>query len=84
VITGNFVATVFASADGHLCHNLYTVSLVTLDADTGERCWHYQFTPHDVHDWDSRQVPALGDLTFNGRPRNFGPSDRTLCGSRAA
>ena len=49
--------------------NLYTTSLVALDADTGERRWHYQFTPHDVHDWDSTQVPVLGDLTINGAPR---------------
>ena len=49
--------------------NLYTTSLVALDADTGERRWHYQFTPHDVHDWDSTQVPVLGDLTINGQPR---------------
>ena len=43
--------------------NLYTASLVALDADTGKLKWHYQFTPHDVHDWDSTQVPVLGDLT---------------------
>ncbi|HXI29823.1 MAG TPA: PQQ-dependent dehydrogenase, methanol/ethanol family, partial [Vicinamibacterales bacterium] len=49
--------------------NLYTTSLVALDASTGERKWHYQFTPHDVHDWDSTQVPVLGDLTIDGRPR---------------
>ena len=49
--------------------NLYTTSLVALDADTGERRWHYQFTPHDVHDWDSTQVPVLGDLTISGQPR---------------
>lgn len=49
--------------------NLYTTSLVALDLDTGERRWHYQFTPHDVHDWDSTQVPVLGDLTIDGRPR---------------
>ena len=49
--------------------NLYTASLVALDADTGERRWHYQFTPHDVHDWDSTQVPVLGDLTIGGQPR---------------
>ena len=49
--------------------NLYTTSLVALDADTGERRWHYQFTPHDVHDWDSTQVPVLGDLTIDGQPR---------------
>ena len=33
--------------------NLYSTSLVALDADTGKLRWHYQFTPHDVHDWDS-------------------------------
>ncbi|HEV3217083.1 MAG TPA: PQQ-dependent dehydrogenase, methanol/ethanol family [Vicinamibacterales bacterium] len=49
--------------------NLYTASLVALDADTGKAKWHYQFTPHDVHDWDSTQVPVLGDLTINGQPR---------------
>ncbi len=49
--------------------NLYTTSLVALDADTGARRWHYQFTPHDVHDWDSTQVPVLGELTINGQPR---------------
>ena len=49
--------------------NLYTTSLVALDLDTGERRWHYQFTPHDVHDWDATQVPVLGDLTINGQAR---------------
>jgi alcohol dehydrogenase (cytochrome c) len=49
--------------------NLFTTSLVALDADTGRLGWHYQFTPHDVHDWDSTQVPVLGDLTIGGQPR---------------
>jgi alcohol dehydrogenase (cytochrome c) len=49
--------------------NLYSASLVALDADTGTLKWHYQFTPHDVHDWDATQVPVLADLTINGRPR---------------
>jgi len=49
--------------------NLYTASLVAIDADSGERRWHYQFTPHDLHDWDSTQVPVLADLTINGQPR---------------
>ena len=49
--------------------NLYTASLVALDADTGKLKWHYQFTPHDVHDWDATQVPVLGDLTIDGQPR---------------
>jgi len=49
--------------------NLYTASLVALNADTGELAWHYQFTPHDVHDWDSTQVPVLADLAIGGQPR---------------
>ncbi len=49
--------------------NLYTASVVALDADTGQLKWHFQFTPHDVHDWDSTQVPVLADLTINGQPR---------------
>jgi alcohol dehydrogenase (cytochrome c) len=49
--------------------NLFTTSLVALDADTGRLGWHYQFTPHDVHDWDSTQVPVLGDLTIGGQAR---------------
>jgi alcohol dehydrogenase (cytochrome c) len=49
--------------------NLYTASLVALEADTGQLRWHYQFTPHDLHDWDSTQVPVLADLTINSRPR---------------
>ena len=47
--------------------NLYTCSLLALDADTGTLKWHYQFTPHDVHDWDSTQVPVLGELTIAGQ-----------------
>ena len=49
--------------------NLYSCSLVAIDADTGKLRWHYQFTPHDVHDWDSTQVPVLADLTIGGQPR---------------
>ena len=42
--------------------NLYTASLVALDADTGKLRWHYQFTPHDLHDWDANHVPVLADM----------------------
>ena len=49
--------------------NLYTDSLVALDADTGTLKWHFQFTPHDTHDWDANEVPVLADLTIGGRPR---------------
>jgi alcohol dehydrogenase (cytochrome c) len=49
--------------------NLYTCSLVALDAGTGALRWHFQFTPHDTHDWDSSHVPVLADLTIGGQPR---------------
>src|SRR5712675_1368792 len=48
--------------------NLYACSVVALDADTGKLRWHYQFTPHDVHDWDAVQDPIPVDLSLNGRP----------------
>jgi alcohol dehydrogenase (cytochrome c) len=51
--------------------NLYSCSLVAVDADTGKLRWHYQFTPHDVHDWDSTQVPVLADVTIGGQPRKI-------------
>jgi alcohol dehydrogenase (cytochrome c) len=39
--------------------NLYTDSVIALDADTGKLKWHFQFTPNDPYDWDSTQVPVL-------------------------
>jgi alcohol dehydrogenase (cytochrome c) len=45
--------------------NLYTNSLIVLDADTGKLKWHFQFTPHDIHDWDSTQVPVLADVKLD-------------------
>jgi alcohol dehydrogenase (cytochrome c) len=47
--------------------NLYTCSIVALDADTGRLKWYYQFTPHDTHDWDSGHVPVLADVQIGGR-----------------
>jgi len=46
--------------------NLYTDAIVALDADTGKLRWHYQFTPHDTHDWDAVQVPVLADIPIGG------------------
>ncbi len=42
--------------------NLYTCSVVALEADTGKLKWHYQFTPHDIHDWDSASDPVLANF----------------------
>ena len=44
--------------------NLYTECMVALDADTGTLKWYFQFTPHDVHDWDGVEIPVLVDTPF--------------------
>ena len=49
------------NGDDRLGDNLYTNSVVALDAATGALRWHFQFTPHDVHDWDAVQIPVLVD-----------------------
>jgi alcohol dehydrogenase (cytochrome c) len=49
--------------------NLYSASVVALDADTGKIRWHYQFTPHDIHDWDATEVPILADMPIGGQTR---------------
>lgn len=49
--------------------NLYTCSLVAIDPDTGKLKWHFQFTPHDTHDWDAAETPMLLDLKWKGRDR---------------
>ena len=51
--------------------NLYTDAVVALDPDDGTLKWHYQFTPHDTHDWDATQVPVLADITVSGVPRKI-------------
>ncbi len=51
--------------------NLYSCSVIALDADTGELKWHFQFNPHDLHDWDATQIPILLDAEFRGQPRKL-------------
>ena len=51
--------------------NLYTDSVVALDPKTGRRKWHYQFTPHDLHDWDATETPMLVDAKFHGSARRL-------------
>ncbi len=55
--------------DNRAGDNLYSASVLALDPDTGKLKWHYQFTPHDTHDWDSTQNPVLVDTEFLGQPR---------------
>ena len=47
--------------------NLYTCSVVALDADTGEIRWHFQFTPDDPYDYDAVQIPVLADIERGGQ-----------------
>ncbi|MGH9659039.1 MAG: pyrroloquinoline quinone-dependent dehydrogenase, partial [Bryobacteraceae bacterium] len=47
--------------------NLYTCAVVALDVATGKRKWHFQMTPHDVHDWDAIADPVIMDLTVGGK-----------------
>jgi quinoprotein glucose dehydrogenase len=47
--------------------NLYSNSLVALDARTGRKVWHYQMVHHDLWDSDNASAPALGDIRVNGR-----------------
>ena len=57
------------NGDARLGDNLYTSSVIALDADTGKLKWHYQFSPHNEFDWDATQVPVLADIPWQGRPR---------------
>ena len=51
--------------------NLYSDSVVAIDADTGQLKWFFQFTPNDPYDFDSTQTPVLVDATWNGAPRKL-------------
>ena len=57
------------NGDVRLGDNLYSDSALALNGDTGEIEWYFQFTPHDVHDWDAIQIPILADLNINGQDR---------------
>src|SRR5262245_17121073 len=51
--------------------NLYSNSVIALDADTDTLKWYFQFTPGDEYDWDATQIPVLVDMEFQGRPRKL-------------
>jgi alcohol dehydrogenase (cytochrome c) len=51
--------------------NLWSNSILALDPATGRLRWHFQFTPHDLHDWDSVQTVVAVDATFRGSPRKL-------------
>lgn len=51
--------------------NLYSCSVLALDSKTGKMKWWFQFTPHDVHDWDGNQTPMLIDAMVRGKKRKL-------------
>jgi len=57
------------SGDPRPGDNLFTNSVVAVNASTGKLAWYFQFTPHDEHDWDSAQTPILADISINGATR---------------
>jgi alcohol dehydrogenase (cytochrome c) len=59
------------NGDVRLGDNLYSDSVIALDADTGKLRWYFQFVPHDVHDWDATQIPVLVDGEWQGKPRKL-------------
>jgi PQQ-dependent dehydrogenase (methanol/ethanol family) len=59
------------NGDVRLGDNLFTCAVVALEAATGQRRWHFQFTPHDTHDWDSNETPVLVDRIFQGKMRKL-------------
>jgi len=51
--------------------NLYSDSILALDARSGGLKWYYQYTPHDLWDWDAQQPPVLVDADWQGKPRRL-------------
>ena len=51
--------------------DLYTACVLALDPDTGKLKWHFQFTPHDLYDYDAVETAVLIDTQFQGAPRKL-------------
>jgi alcohol dehydrogenase (cytochrome c) len=51
--------------------DLYTASVLAIDPETGKLKWYFQFTPHDVYDYDGTQTPVLIDRIYQGKPRKL-------------
>ncbi|HEY7351361.1 MAG TPA: PQQ-binding-like beta-propeller repeat protein [Terriglobales bacterium] len=51
--------------------DLYTDCVLALDAETGKLKWYFQFTPHDLFDYDATETPVLIDATYKGQPRKL-------------
>ncbi len=67
--TGNPTPDLYG--DNRQGDNLYSDSILALDPKTGKLKWYFQFTPHDVWDYDAQETPALIDATWQGKPRKL-------------
>ena len=51
--------------------DLYTDCVLALDVETGKLKWYFQFTPHDLFDYDATETPILIDAVYQGQPRKL-------------
>ena len=51
--------------------DLYTACVLAIDANTGKLKWYFQFTPHDLYDYDANETPVLVDVDENGTTRHL-------------
>ena len=51
--------------------DLYTACVLAIDPNTGKLKWHFQFTPHDLYDYDANETTVLVDAEENGSPRHL-------------
>ena len=51
--------------------DLYTACVLALDPDTGKLKWYFQFTPHDLFDYDATETAVLIDAVYKGEPRKL-------------
>jgi len=59
------------NGDERVGDNLYSDSVLALEPETGKLRWYFQYTPHDLHDWDSTQTAMVVDAEFQGKPRKL-------------
>lgn len=57
------------NGDARKGDNLYSCSLLAIDANTGKMKWYFQFSPHETHDWDAAEPPMLFDVMIDGKER---------------
>ena len=59
------------NGDERLGDNLYSDSVLALERASGKLRWYFQFTPHDLFDWDAQQTTMVLDADWQGKPRKL-------------